>query len=841
MLKANAACLGQNLHSLGNLKILDITKNDIPDKAIKSLTTGMLLTPNLEDFKYNENLFSEDSTVIFKVMHELRTASKKNTFTYVPSIFKALVFILNCINDNKEMIQSLTSDHGIVFNIGLIKELNLSHSEPATLDYKLTSEDIKELYAVLRWLKSLEILDVRNNNITDEAMEPVVKIILQNCNLKITGNPICNDKFYMTVLDTINNARKEQVQEIACNQNNHSHIACQSIIYIMECLNELTNHNCFELFKSITVLDVDSKSSHAGKFLEYLTFLPSLRTLKINHVMCITNDGIIQLSKYLSQNRTLTKLDLSYCTLENLKFETVPRINHSLDLLKCNYSTVTDGLLSSFAMMIRNVNHLELEGNCFGDRGICDLHNVLLSCENGQHLLNKTMTTLILADNQLTSNSVVIIIEIVEKYKVEYLNVSHNQLNTFSCFENYTVTTLKELYLSDNSMEINEYFTNILQKSTQLEILDLENNKIANDTFKYLSTGYLFTSKLVLKNLRLNGNPCIVDQKNKSILKMIQKLYRDDYQHFKCPPEKFDIFLIILELVDSNNIPTIISRIEYLDVSYSDSSDQQIKIKSCDIKRFCRCLKYFKSLKSLIMCNNSIIKEDEEPLANAVLKNDRVIEIMLQGNPIYRAKECSRLFDTIGKMRTYEDSYCVQDQPETLRGLVDILTYVNTFDDKTCDITANIKHLDISNFCQPQSRSSTSSIEEDKRVVIDLICHLKLFGTLKTLNLSHAVNFSNSYVNVALHALALILKDNDTLLELDISDNNILAIGALIILESLKQNKTLRKLNLTFNKISGDKKCKEIAQLILNLDHIEVDILKGNEFTEDSKIILGLY
>ena len=54
--------------------------------------------------------------MVFKLMHRLCTASKKNTFTDVPSTFKALVFILNCINDNEEMVQSLTSDRGIVFN-----------------------------------------------------------------------------------------------------------------------------------------------------------------------------------------------------------------------------------------------------------------------------------------------------------------------------------------------------------------------------------------------------------------------------------------------------------------------------------------------------------------------------------------------------------------------------------------------------------------------------------------------------------------------------------------------------------------------------------------------------
>ena len=59
-LKANAVCLGQQLHILVNLKILDITKNHVSDEATKSLTTGLLLTSNLQEFKYDDNLFSED-------------------------------------------------------------------------------------------------------------------------------------------------------------------------------------------------------------------------------------------------------------------------------------------------------------------------------------------------------------------------------------------------------------------------------------------------------------------------------------------------------------------------------------------------------------------------------------------------------------------------------------------------------------------------------------------------------------------------------------------------------------------------------------------------------------
>ena len=49
---------------------------------------------------------------------------------------------------------------------------------------------------------------------------------------------------------------------------------------------------------------------------------------------------------------------------------------------------------------------------------------------------------------------------------------------------------------------------------------------------------------------------------------------------------------------------------------------------------------------------------------------------------------------------------------------------------------------------------------------------------------------------------------------------------------------------MTNNKISGEKKCKEIALIIRelhNLRHIDVKILEGNELTEESKMIARLH
>ena len=223
-LKDKVVGLGQQLHLLVNLKILDISKNDIPDKVVTSLTTGLLLTSHLKEFKYDDNLFSEDSIIVFEMLHQLQTISGTKLFKCAPSKVKALVFILNCINDNEEKVQS--SD--IVSTIDLITELNLSYSEPTT-SYKLTNEDIKELCAVLRWFKQLEVLDVRSNWITNEAKQSLAKVMLQiytSNDINLIDNLIFYDKLSIAIFDTIMNLHEKQVQSIIYDEKSPSDIEC---------------------------------------------------------------------------------------------------------------------------------------------------------------------------------------------------------------------------------------------------------------------------------------------------------------------------------------------------------------------------------------------------------------------------------------------------------------------------------------------------------------------------------------------------------------------------------------------------------------------------------------
>ena len=489
-LKTDDGCLlGQNLTLLVNLKSLDISKNNISDEATKSLTTGMLFTHNLEEFKYDTYLFSDDSIMIINMITQLRTSSTKHTFKCAPPEIEALLFILNYINDNEEKVQ--TSD--IVSTIGLIKELNLSHNEPTMLDYKLTSENITELCIVLRWFKQLEVLDVSNNEITIETKQPMTKAMLQihtlNC-MKLTGNPISNDELCIAIFDNIKNVRENQLQSIVYNQKNSSHIQCQSILYAMECLSQLENPTSFKSFDNISTVDIDLQSIDDGtKFLKYLIFLPFLKKLRIINAKCITDCGINQINEYLSQNGTLKTLELSYCNLISLELEDrCSSIGIPLEVVKFNHSNVTDNALLKLSLnMLKftNLNQLHLEGNLFRDKGITSLYNALLGQENDQP--TTTITALNLADNQLTKSSAVELIKIVERCTVKYLNISKNYLGCiFSYFEDCTITTLEVLdfstnnYQTDNALKFAESIQ-YLSSCSSLKKLNISNNSI-NET-----------------------------------------------------------------------------------------------------------------------------------------------------------------------------------------------------------------------------------------------------------------------------------------------------------------------------------------------------------------------
>ena len=759
-LPGDAGCLGQHLHLLVNLKILNITKNNVSDEATRSLTIGMLLTSKLVEFKCEKNLFSENSILIFNMIHMLRTTDNE-ILKCEPSEVKALLFILDCIDDNADKLQS--SD--IVSVINHVTELNLSHN-------KLTDRDCKKVCEMLIWFKQLKILDLTNNDITNEVKESLTKAMLQIRNLntiELIGNPIIDDEFSMSVLETIKNLREEQIQSIVDNQKNSSHKLSHSVIYIMKCLNELKNPDCFKSFDRIITLDIDSELSYVGSFFEYTKFLPSLKHLRINNVKNITDIGINQLSEYLCQNIALLTLDLSLCTLKKLDLKSTPsNRNHRIPLkvLKLNHSNITSEVLLNLSrnvLMFANLEKLDLGSNFFGDNGISNLHSVLISCKSDQ--LSLTVTTLILANNQLTLNSAVKIVEIVQKCKVKYLDISDNCLGSIFCqFEKFTITTLEELNVSANNHSkdnVVQFAKNLsyLKSCSSLKKLNLSNNSIDETANREIH--YTFMECCHLEEVICDDNAEI-----EVAFYFVKSLQNSTNKNtLQCPPSKIKAVVHLLraiqdseEKLQSSDLVSGMSCVTELNLSHNEPSTLEYKLTSQDFKELCGVLSWFKHLKVLDVRNNDISDEIRESLTKVMLQVSVLNTVELIGNPINDDEFSMSVFHTIKILREEQMQSIVDDKKSSSQlshSIIYILKCLNELENPDC-----FKSFD---------RIITLDIDSKSNYVGKYFEYMKFLPSLQSLKINNVANITD----IGIDQLGEYLCQNRTLKMLDLSSCNL--------------------------------------------------------------------
>ena len=269
-----------------------------------------------------------------------------------------------------------------------------------------------------------------------------------------------------------------------------------------------------------------------------------------------------------------------------------------------------------------------------------------------------------------------------------------------------------------------------------------------------------------------------------------------------------------------------------------DPASRFVRLSSSDAIRFCSFLKHLKSLKTINLGGNNITEDAKDSLVTSILEKSSVVEIQLEGNPLYKDIRTTKLFEMLETLRRKgKNPFHFKDSPETLQGLVDLLQYVSDLKDSSCDIVTNTEHLIVREFYQPPQHKRLFGIEKvdnPQFIITGLVCHLKLFCNLQTLDLCNAC-----LTDVALHKLSIFLCSSDTLQKLDISLNRIKVNGALIVLQQLDPaaNKPLKYINMEYNDIEG-KECDELATIICSLVSIYIDVLKGNKLSERCKKLL---
>lgn len=128
---------------------------------------------------------------------------------------------------------------------------------------------------------------------------------------------------------------------------------------------------------------------------------------------------------------------------------------------------------------------------------------------------------------------------------------------------------------------------------------------------------------------------------------------------------------------------------------------------------------------------------------------------------------------------------------------------------------------------KPNDTVYTIELLSDKKLVSAKLINMKLVDTtLQKLNLS------DYNIGLEVKHLFSMLKENNTLLELDLSCNNIDDEGAEYLADMLLVNKTLQYVNLNGNNI-GDKGVRSISASLLVNSSIKVIILSGNKISDE--------
>ena len=252
-------------------------------------------------------------------------------------------------------------------------------------------------------------------------------------------------------------------------------------------------------------------------------------------------------------------------------------------------------------------------------------------------------------------------------------------------------------------------------------------------------------------------------------------------------------------------------------------------------KNFAVFLYHFKSLEVLNMGYNNITENATDCLVISMLRNSSIDEVNLEENPIYKIGKITTLFKTLRDVRKSHNEFNFKDLPEMLKAFVQLLRYINNFENKSCDIVENIEHLILKDFNQRKQYG----VEKGRMMVTGFISHLNLFKKLRTLDLCST--HLNAYT---ISELPGFLCSTNTLERLDISENSIKAEGALRILQQLQDvdpssTRPCLSIKMTDNEIAGDSECEQIAILICNLPpFISVNVMNGNRFTGKATEIL---
>ena len=878
------------LQKISSLKVLTFQHSKISEELAGDLAAAIKANSSLEKLWLNGNYLGELAVVVIKALREISALNELYLCNNVSRHKEKALVLASAVASNKSMEKLLLKnnnlhDDGVIkiansvykysekLKVFDLQNNNITEKAAKVLGSAISnSKGLKELYLGnnqlqsgvikladgLKNISSLQVLDLQNNKIPEEAAGDLAAAINANHSLEIlwlNGNHL-GSSLVAIVHALIGNSALKQLN-LNGNENSSKELALQ-IAHLL-----VKNKAMEKLLLSKNNLNNDGAINIAQSLCKH----SKLITLDLRNNN-ITEEAAEALASVISKNRGLQELYLGNNQIESriLNVATALKTVSSLQVLDLQNNNIPEesaGCLEAAITANRSLQKILLSGNYLGLstvavvsalKKLSMLKELHLSNNNRNIVLgstlasvirsNKFMETLVLNNNGLNDNGLIRITQSLCRHStLKVFDLQNNNITEESAEALASVISsnnrLEKLNLSNSQLQLGllkvaAAMTNI----SSLKFLDLQNNSITEQGAKvlsaairvncsieqlFLANNYIFSSMAVI------GKACC----QISSLKVLEVMNTGIIEAF------------------ANDLAAVIrcnTSIQFLSISENN-------LQSSGFMIIIQALKVISNLKYLYANDiniTSVVSKDLSSVIkhNVLMERISLSENLLENGLIQITESCSRLaFLTALELSHNSIS------PTKVINLALIASKCNSLKSLSlggiCMSAQEYIHLSVSEiFCKVFCKSIRNNFTFKKYHIMDnkflfISEHLrKRMYTVSILNYDQLIVAYQKYwydyisyqhkdkfsQNTWSKIVFDLIKEN--------SKQKLSQIDSKTMMSSLHIIRTLKVINLESNNIDGDA-AKELADHLDHNNTLEQLWLRGNElYDKGASVVL---
>ena len=833
-LKPYAHVILQALAKSTKLEILNLNNNNMTGEVAEDLANVIANNPNLQHLGLGENKLGPSAVIILQT---LAKCCKLELLNLLGIDLTELVAkdLENVIKNNPGLEYLYLSDNHLKTSaVVILKALKVSSllRDLHLNDTFITEEATEHLADVIKNNTYLEELYIANNNlgvsgiVILQALTRTSKLKALNLNgNKLTGqvvehlvsfikNNSCLEKLYLSDNDfkssvsAILKALKEnsRLNILHLNGNLMTEEAAEDLADVIK-----SNAHLKQLCIANNKLGVS-----AAVILQALTRTSKLKALDLNGNK-LTGQVVEHLVSVIKNNSCLEQLYLSdndFKSSVSAIFKALKE-NSRLNILHLNGNVMTEEAAEDLADVIKSNAHLKqlsIANNKFGVSAAVILQALTRTSK---------LKALDLNGNKLTGQVVEHLVSVIKNNShLEQLYLSYND---FKSSVSAILKALKEnsrlhiLHLNGNVMteEAAEDLANVIKNNTHLKQLSIANNKLGVSAAVILQA---LTKTSKLECLNLNGSN-LTGQVVEHLVSVIKNNSHLEQLYLSSNDFKSSVSTILKALKENSrlsilhlndNVMTEEAAEDLADVIKNNTHLKQLCIKNNKLgvsaAVILQALRRTSSLKVLNLNGSNLTEQLVGDLINVIRNNLNLEELYLSNNDLH-----SSVFVILQALKENSELEILNLSSNNVTGLVvkDLISVIK--------FSSNLQQLALEN-----NNLQLSSIM--------ILQALKENCKLKVLNLD-----SNNMNGLVSKDLASVIKNNPSLEELHLSENN-LKSSVIMIFHALKETSTLKVISLMSNNMTREV-AGDLASVLKNNPNLE-DLRIRNNYLGSSAVKL---